>query len=111
MISWNNVFRLGLMGMLAVFLFSLLAIGTFAAGVTDTPVSEGGAFSKVARVAGFGVYLVVGLALVVPSLANLSKSKDTIGSAPRIMWTLFVLLFWFVGPYIYYALYCRKQTG
>jgi len=108
LISWNNVFRLGLLGLLVVVLFSFLMIGTFAAGIADTSVSEGGEFSKLARVAGFGVYLIVGLALIVPSLTNLSTSKSTIGSARRIMWTLFVLIFPFAGPYIYYALYCRK---
>lgn len=109
-ISWNNVFRLGLFGLLVVVLFSFLTIGAFTAGVAGTPVSEGGGFSKVARVAGFSVYLVVGLVLIVPSLINLRKSRNTIGSAARIMWTLFVLVFPFAGPYIYYALYCRNQT-
>jgi hypothetical protein len=98
------------MGLLVVVLFSILMIGSFAAGVSDRPVSEGGDFSKVARVSGFAIYLVVGLALIVPSLANLSSSKNTIGSAARIMWTLFVLVFPFAGPYIYYALYCRNLT-
>jgi hypothetical protein len=85
-------------------------IGAFTAGVTGTPVSEGGEFSKLARATGFAVYLVVGLVLIVPSLINLRKSRNTIGSSARIMWTLFVLVFPFVGPYIYYALYCRNQT-
>ena len=110
MISWNNVFRLGLLGLAVVVLFSFLMIGTFAAGVEGTAVSEGGEFSKLARVAGFGTYLVVGLALIVPSLTSLNRSKNTIGSTARILWTLFVLIFPFAGPYIYYALFCRNQT-
>ena len=111
MISWNNVFRLGLLGLIVVVLFGFLMVGTFALGVDGSPVSEGGKFLKLVRIAGFGTFLVVGLALIIPSLTSLGRSRNRIGSVARIMWTLFVLFLPFAGPYVYYALYCRSQSA
>ena len=111
MISWNNIFRLGVLGLLVVVLFSLLTVGTFALGVEGSPISEGGSFSKLARVAGFWVYFVIGFILIVPSIASLRKTGNEFSSAARIAWTLFVLIFPFAGPYVYYALFCQSQTN
>jgi hypothetical protein len=109
MFLWNYLFRLGLLGLIVVSL-SLLVVGVSVLGTDVSQVHETSEFWKFVRVAGFGTYLAVGLVLIVPCFISLNKSKDLLSSFQRTCWTLFILIFWFITPYIYFyfRLYRRK---
>ncbi len=111
MILWNFAFRLGLLGFVVVAL-NLLVLGISVVGADVSRVHETSEFWKSVRVAGFATYLAAGLALIVPCFISLNRSKDALSSFERISWTLFILFFWFVAPYIYYyfGLYRSNQS-
>ena len=57
MTFWNGVFKLGIFGFVVTVLFGLLTVATYAIGINEGPIAEGGTVSRYARLIGFWLFL------------------------------------------------------
>jgi hypothetical protein len=105
---WGRVFLFGVFGLVVVVVMSLLAVGNYSMGFDTGMLSEGGRFSKSVRVVAFWAFILAGLSLLIPVVHHLIHSNGTTSSSSRIAWTVGLVLFPFIVPYLYFFIYVRK---
>lgn len=105
---WGRVFLFGLLGLAVVVVISLLAVGNYSMGFDTGMLSEGGRFSKSVGVVAFWAFILSGLSLLIPVVHHLIHSNGITSSASRIAWTVSLVLFPFIVPYLYFFIYVRR---
>lgn len=106
---WTLAYRAGPVGFLVAF--------TIAGGVSigqvfefdKWPVREGDGISILVVQTGLGALMICGFLLLIPCLPHVFRYSDY-DRTNRLLWAAFLILFPYLGPYIYYRNHFRKHS-